>query len=466
MRFADKIVLITSLCSGVLFTAGGSFMILQSFDGLLKSTIAQHVNTHMLERYALETKLIPQQIEDNHLDEQVTLYGAQLISYESSSQKQIALFTDKKKKLYSNIPESLLNSDYSNLTNGTYILKKFNQQVYMLIGSDSQIGPNIYRMIGAYDISEVFLERNKQFRSFVVLDIVIIIVTIISLFIISRYLTKPIKKLNTISQEISDGNYQLRTMISSKDEIGELSKSFDRMVENTEVLIDQLKLNVQQREDFMSNFSHELKTPMTAIIGFADLLRSRDCNKETQRMASQYIYQEGKRLEVLSHRLMDLLSLSDSHISLSPISTDILKDHLVAHFEKIDKGVLLDINIENASVLCEETLLLSVLINLIENASKAEPRDHMVHIEGKYNDKSYTFKVYDYGIGMNEETLQHILQPFYMADKSRSRQKGGVGLGLSICEKILNVHNSSLSITSTPNVGTSVEFQLEVDSYA
>lgn len=465
MKFTDKIVLAASLCCGTLFTLGGSLMIIQNFNALLKSTIDQHISTHTLERYGLETKLLSQPQKED-LDAQATLYGAQLAAYEENTSKQIAIYTAKEKKLYSNIPEQLIENDFHHLVDSSYLIKRLHSKTFMLVGSNSQIGSHTYRIIDAYDISKVFHERDRQFQSFIILDIIILMLMVIVLYMLSRYLTRPIKKLNSISQDIANGNYQLRTNIHTSDEIGELSLSFDKMVKNIEENIQQLQLSIQQKEEFISNFSHEIKTPMTAIIGFADLLRSRSCEQATQVKASEYIYQEGRRLERLSYKLMDLLSLSDTKIALRPLPMVRLKKKIVEHFQPLEQTITLFIHFEDAVVRGDETLLLSVMINLIDNAIKAEPQNQQVHVQGNITPQGYELCVQDTGIGMEEETIQHVLQPFYMADKSRSRQKGGAGLGLSICAKILELHESELHISSKPFVGSEVKFILEVMHHA
>ena len=289
-------------------------------------------------------------------------------------------------------------------------------------------------------------------------------VLILSYFILkslAKYLTSSILKLNSVSQRIAAGNYSERTCINSHDEIGELSNSFDEMAEMNEQKILELQDNVQQREEFMGSFSHEIKTPMTAILGFADMIRTYDCDDESKQKAAQYIYTEGKRLEKLSYALMELLSIDKHQIEFEPISvTAIMKQLEIYYQAKQINNIHFDY--EECFINSQEELLFTLLRNLVDNALKASAQDDEILIQGYQYKNRYVFKVHDHGIGMNEEDVQKATEPFYMADKSRSRQQGGAGLGLALVKRICEVHGTQFHMTSKVNEGTTVEFDIEV----
>ena len=189
----------------------------------------------------------------------------------------------------------------------------------MIIGSSLEINTNKITFLSEYDITDVFIERDRQIKDFCKIDISIIVISLITIGILSIFLTKPIIKLNELSKEIAKGKYDERIHINSNDEIGELSESFNIMIEAVENKIKELELLIKQREDFITNFNHELKNPMTSIIGYADILRSNKYDDEVKIRAANYIFNEGKRLEVLARKLMDLMELSNENIKFEKI---------------------------------------------------------------------------------------------------------------------------------------------------
>ena len=210
-------------------------------------------------------------------------------------------------------------------TNGDdYQLEKAGQEIYMLLASYLNIENHPVYVASAYNMTSVFTERDRQLRTFLVLNGIIIAISLLAIFLLSMLLTAPIKKLNTASRKIAKGAYSERTNIHSQDEIGELSRSFDQMAQAIEDKIEALNAALKQREDFISSFSHEIKTPMTAIIGYADMMRLTPCEKDTQLKYANYIYSESKRLEELSRKLMDLMALSEEPAVLEPVDTGML----------------------------------------------------------------------------------------------------------------------------------------------
>lgn len=208
-------------------------------------------------------------------------------------------------------------------------------------------------------------------------------------------------------------------------------------------------------------FTHEIKTPMTAIIGYADMLRLRECDEEVRKKALNYIYSEAKRLEELSHKLMSLMSLSEETIELEEIAIKEFIDKISS--KMIVDSIKLTINVEDAIVKGDKHLLEVVLRNLVENSKKSEPKDNTILITGSMISKQkYRIVVSDKGKGIPKEHIGRVTEDFYMVDKSRSRLTGGSGIGLSLCKKILNLHKSSIQIESKENVGTKVYFDLEV----
>ena len=234
------------------------------------------------------------------------------------------------------------------------------------------------------------------------------------------------------------------------------------MADQIENKINELNLQVKQKNDFINGFTHELKTPMTAIMGYADLLRLKKCDEEISKKALNYIYSETKRLESLSFKLMELMSLTDDKIKMENIVVTDFLEKVVRVENNIMQDIKIELNIKPGVIIGDSELLEVVIRNLVENAKKSEPKDNKIVIKGEETtDKKYRISIIDKGKGIPKEHIERITEDFYMVDKSRSRKNGGIGIGLSLVKKILLLHKSNIFIESEENVGTMVYFELE-----
>lgn len=469
MKFNDKITLSCMAAMTLCFSLGATFMIYQNHAHLFQSTIDQNIQAHELETFSLESKLTQDALShltdyganEKTLRNRAQYYITQFTSYSKQPKAYYALSLDDQFVYVSN--EKQLFQTYPKHPYNMYQLVNYQGKKIMMIHSDITTGNFTYTLTSAYDITMIFQERTRQFQTFLIALGCVLLFSFFLLKKLSSYLTQPILKLHEASRHIAAGHYEERTNIQSDDEIQELSVSFDEMAQATQETVEQLKVNVAQREAFMSSFSHEIKTPMTAILGFADTLRTYDCDIETRKKCADYIYTEGKRLETLSYTLMDLLSLSKTQIHLVPIKVQSVMNQLKQYYQLTpDTNAQLYFEWEAALVLSKEDLLFTLLRNLIDNAIKASREDQIVLIKGVYYPQYYQISVIDEGIGMSEECIQQATQPFYMADKSRSRKLGGAGLGLSIAQRIVEVHHTSLDIHSEVGKGTIISITLEV----
>ena len=359
-----------------------------------------------------------------------------------------------------------MNKDYhsfiSEKNNQKYYFQAFSNKELMFITTDIQLGKEKFYLTAYYDMSYCYEERDRQLQSFFITSIFMFSLAFFILKFVAQYITKPIHKLNKVSQRIARGEYGVRTCIKSEDEIGELSQSFDKMAAMNELTIHQLKENVIQKEEFMGSFSHEIKTPMTAILGFSDLLRTCDCDIETRQKAAQYIYTEAKRLERLSYALMELLSMGDSQAELKFISLQSVFSQLKEYYDSKANEYRFIFDSIDIQVLSHDDLLFILLRNLIDNAIKASQKGQTIKVKTKCYDSKILVSVIDEGIGMSEEDTKKVTEAFYMADKSRARLQGGAGLGLAIVKRICTLHQTDLNIESKLNEGTIISFELEV----
>lgn len=213
-----------------------------------------------------------------------------------------------------------------------------------------------------------------------------------------------------------------------------------------------------RREEFIASFAHELKTPLTAIIGYADMLRSKDMAPKPRFTAAGYIFSEGRRLEALSLKLMDIIVAGKGEFERRRYDAGyfIREVAAVSVPSTGGDGLVLDMRWEKGEVLIEPDLFKTLLINLVDNARKASKSGQHVELYGKREEGGYSFYVKDYGRGIQESELSKIKDAFYMVDKSRSRSQNGAGLGLALCQRIAELHGTSLEYDSTVGKGTTV----------
>ena len=204
--------------------------------------------------------------------------------------------------------------------------------------------------------------------------------------------------------------------------------------------------------------SHELKTPLTSIIGYADMLRTMECTKEEMLEAVNYIFHQGKRLESLSFKLLELIVTDRQEYAFRPLSLTKLVDEAIqiTEIRRREKLILLNKDYEEMLVEGEKDLLISVFTNLLDNAAKAVEPGDVIQIRGRQYGEQYLFCVIDNGCGMEQQDISRITEAFYMVDKSRARKEGGAGLGMTLTSRILGIHKIRWKIFSIPGKGTAV----------
>lgn len=227
--------------------------------------------------------------------------------------------------------------------------------------------------------------------------------------------------------------------------------------------IDDLQNVAGRREEFIASFAHELKTPLTAIIGYADMLRSKEMNPKARFTAAGYIFSEGKRLEALSLKLMDIIVAGKQGFERKRYEVGyFIRGIAAVTVPSLSReGMTLDMRWEPGEILIEPDLFKTLMINLVDNARKASKHGDVIELFGKVEDGGYALYVRDHGSGMKKEELSKITEPFYMIDKSRSRAQNGAGLGLALCQRIAELHGTKLEYESELGKGTTVRILLE-----
>lgn len=270
----------------------------------------------------------------------------------------------------------------------------------------------------------------------------------------------PVNKLIKSTQKISDGNFNERVDINSKDEIGILAKNFNYMTSVIEDNINELKESSEDKQKFIDNLSHEIRSPLTSIIGYTDyLITNKDFDEETFK-ALNYVYKEGKRLEKMSSKLMDLIVIRKEKPKMKYESIkEILEEIKASMVPRLrDKNIDIVVSSEESSILMDKELIIILIKNFIDNAIKASGEGSKIYVNAYLNIVPI-IEIKDRGVGIPRDDIKKIFEPFYMVDKSRDRRNNGVGLGLSICAKIAEIHNAEIKVESEVGIGTTVRIE-------
>lgn len=343
-----------------------------------------------------------------------------------------------------------------------YEIREEDGNYYIATASVVTIGDEAYYVNTIKDVTSLFTQQKVQYRIFTVSLLVFLFGTMLVTAVLSGWITHPLRRLTQTARKIGEGQYELRAQENEKDEIGELAAEFNNMTEKLVQNMQELQEAATRQEDFVGSFSHELKTPLTSIIGYSDMLRSRPVTEEERMIYADYIYRQGKRLENLSKKMLELIVLRRGEFQMREIFLDELLDEICGEMRPVleKKKILLEVFCENLHVTGEADLLKTVILNLIDNSVKAiegkkEP-DYKgkIRICGTESPDEILLTVEDNGKGIPGEEIHRVTESFYMVDKSRKHENGNAGLGLSICQRVLELHHAELILESQVGEGT------------
>lgn len=463
MKFKHKLVLCMVVLLGLSFGLGGTILIHRSFKTSLSSTIdSDLLNYESIQStllIAVDTNSVSSYIDMSNIINQLSAQG-------NSNRKNIILRNSDMEVV------SIMNSSFtykemkpSDENTCNSIIWRENNNYYLQLCSSMDINTenlDISQMDIVYDITSVYAARAQEQNTFRLLLIAIFVVGSITSMIEASLLTKPLEKLSSLAQHISHGDYSARLHIHSGDEIEALANDFNNMADTIEDNISELHFSMEKQEQFMGSFAHELKTPMTSIIGYADLLRSQNMSEDETNEAANYIFSEGKRLESLSLKLLDLLVVKNQETILTPTDPALAVRNVINVMkpELAKEHITLKSSCRKGCCMMDIDLFQSLIINIIDNARKAIDDNGLIHVAGTVRDDNYVIIIKDNGRGMPPEEITRISEAFYRIDKSRSRAQGGAGLGLAICSKIAEIHQAKIKYKSAVGRGTVVTITL------
>ncbi len=462
MKFSFKLLLWTMVLLAAALGFSGFYFVNYVFETSLEREVGQALDENSILRFAFETAALNVPAQYGILpDGRVEEIASNLEAGGQNASRFIRISGEEWEVLYASdgfgADQELLHQ--MDETMKSYRIIRQNGHYYVQTGVMLPALNRILYMETMRDVTEVFNERAVGFSLYRRATLLILMAGTLIMYLISSWLTKPIRMLTKATKQMAEGDYAYRAVQVSRDELGQLTCDFNVMANALEENINKMEAEIQAREDFVAAFAHELKTPLTAIIGYADMLRSHKLDEEKSFMSANYIYTEGKRLETMSFRLLDIIVTKRGEVRLQRITADGVFAYLKEMFGN-GTGMEFAYRYEDGPLWAEGNLIKTVLVNLIDNACKASEPGGRIEISGSRTEGGYRFRVRDYGVGIPEEEQHKITQAFYMVDKSRARSKNGAGLGLALCAEILKLHGSALEVESSPGTGTAIGFLL------
>jgi len=378
----------------------------------------------------------------------------------------IEVLDESNRPIYSNFSYKINKKrpelDAPMMNNRKYIIRDIGKQSFLFVTNSVKLKDQVFKFTYIRDISSVYQDRKEQYSLFLKLNIVIALLLAAILYVLARYFTYPISILTKSTQLIAGGDFSERVKIITKDEVGMLAENFNQMAEVVEDKIKVLEKNAELKQHFIESFTHEIKTPLTSIIGYADFLRSTKYNEKIYYESLEYIYHEGKRLEALSFKLMDLILLKRQDFTMKQEDLFLVCNKVAEILKpRLDiKNLSLQLDLEHVVAFIDKDLFISLLTNLLDNAIKASKEGSTIQLSLKKQKGKTVIKVADNGIGISEKDIERIFDPFFMVDKARTRSNGGAGIGLAICAEIVNLHNGQIKVNSEVDRGSIFEVSL------
>ena len=459
MRLFVKIFFFGTLIFSMAFLPAGYYLISYSYENAIQRETVLALNQYQYDKFTVQAELLTNAVNFQNgrlTDNPVSGSLADRLS------GQAVVLSGNKELLYTSLQIEI---DYSIIDNVLedlviYRLQKVKGRSYILVcGKIVQSDVTLYLMTVS-DISMTVVQQELMMRHFQRVYAATLCFSMVLILLLSSLLTRPIKRMTRAARRIAGGSYSDRLSVSGSDEIGELAQSFNLMAEAIEDKMYQLSENARQKEDFVASFAHELKTPLTSVIGYADTLYQKDLSPENRKKAAWYILSEGMRLEALSLKLMDLVVLNRQDFILEEMPAHELLEGVVQGLAPVleEKNIKAYLEAETAFIKVEYDLFKTLLLNIMDNSIKAGSSE--IRISGKCKDNLYSIRIADNGRGIPESEIERITEAFYTVDKSRSRKQHGAGLGLTLADKIAKIHGSRLEFSSEHGAGTAVQIQL------
>ncbi len=464
MRLSWKLLIATTCVAMAIYMLFGGLLISVSFQNALNRQIDKVKSDNNMVQYAFQLSYCELTVA-NRSDEAAveilhTIAGNgvfQKLDYRVYKEAGELLYGKEEPQIFDTV------KDMQEIQQSAYKIEQVSGQYFISVMSCETIMGKVFYFETVENITGIYEDRTQLYDSYRILMVAALAVFSIVISLVMHVMIRPLQELSLVTRKMTEGDYAVRGKWVADDEIGHLTEDFNAMADSLEEKICELTEAARKQEDFTASFAHELKTPLTSIIGYADMLRSLDLSKEEEMEAAHYIYTQGKRLESLSFKLLDLIVMKNVDLDMKPVWVHRLVED-VERLEEVNfkkKDICFHAEVERGYVAGDYELLVSLLNNLVDNARKAVEKCGGITVTGVRKDGMYYLTVTDDGKGIEKEEVPKLTEAFYMVDKSRARKKGGAGLGLTLCSRILDIHKGTIQIESEVGKGTTITIGLK-----
>ncbi|MCR5467641.1 MAG: cell wall metabolism sensor histidine kinase WalK [Lachnospiraceae bacterium] len=296
------------------------------------------------------------------------------------------------------------------------------------------------------------LNREYLYKSAILVSAGLVLVVLVSSSLVSGQLVKPLKKMASSIRDVDTGHVD-RLEINNYTETKTISKEFNR-------LHTRLKIMDSSREEFVSNVSHELKTPLASMKVLADSLNGSD--EVPIELYREFMHDIGNEIDRETKIINDLLSLvrmdrSSTGLNIETVNINELIELILKRLRPIAQKQSIEIVLESfrpVTAEVDEVKITLAITNLVENAIKYNKPEGWIHVSLNADHQYFYIKVEDSGIGIPEDSIDNIFERFYRVDKSHSREIGGTGLGLAITRSVVHLHRGAIKVFSVEGEGT------------
>lgn len=342
---------------------------------------------------------------------------------------------------------------------GIVVEDRWNEEKY--VATDSPItlnGKHQGHVFMFADTSYVKRTVKQLSNQFLIAGIITVVLTIITIFLLSRFIAYPLIQMKQATEQLSKGNHDVKLNTERKDELGELATSVTKLAE------DLKKLKIE-RNEFLASIAHELRTPLTYIQGYADIINRKDTTEAEKAEYTKIIREETEELTLLIKHLFELAKMDEHNFKVYPewINLSAFLYHIIERKQSILAKKKIEFHVEcpdDLQVFIDSERMQQVFINLFDNAQKHADEASIVNVLVSQTHQSIIIEIIDQGEGIPKSDLPYIFDRLYRVEKSRSRQSGGAGLGLSITKEIVESHGGNIDIESQQNKGTRVIIKL------
>ena len=367
----------------------------------------------------------------------------------------------REKDLSNRIKENVLNGTIyhgmAEFPQETFVTGFFANELENTIGVPLTYENEQYALFVRPDIKLLFNEMHFLLAWLLVFTIIL---SIILVLISTKYLVHPLSKITKATERLSKGNFDIILEIERDDEIGQLAKSFTHMAKQLEALDD-------MKNEFISNISHDIKSPLSNIKGYVQLLENETLDKTEKAKYMTIIHQEISRLSNLTKHLLLLASLDRQEQLLKKekfLVSDQLKEIIRSHQWSLEeKGLMVSYTLsEKTMIYGDPSMLYNVWENLFTNAIKYNEESGSIDVTVVEHDKSIEVRFEDTGIGLDEHIKERVFDRFFREDSSRNRKIEGTGLGMAIVSRIVELHDGDIQIESVYGKGTTISVYLPI----